>query len=304
MRAPSSKGERPTKRFLISWTFLLAIIGLSVYNVLLFGQSPTLPGTGNASQLVGLGQGKWKKSSPCQRKACLSDTCLSDDYTVWEEWKACKERQVHTLNWITKEIHFQKRQLDVSACESRSLDTPRRASRAKTISRSIGIHQNVVNVTTPFEEFIVENRHHLPWSMDSNFTAVLVEFRAFRRPLLFSIKNALDNLPVSWRVQIVGGCSILSLAEKLFPIEIAAGKIILTHAGREKMNQVRMLDDAISPSYLLLSSFDFGNGMLHLERHAHRNGSYIRSHFFLSCTHFLFHTRYALPLKRLPLASS
>lgn len=244
MRAPSSKThssfkkESHTKIYLIFWIILLAIVGSSVYHILLFGQVSSVTGIGNASQLVGLGQGKWKRSNPCQGRACLSDPCLPDDYTVWEEWKVCKERQVYTLNWMTKEIHIQNRQMGISACEIRSPDILRRANHAKVISRGIDTHQNVVKVTTPFEEFIIENRHNLPWSMDSNFTAVLVEFRAYRRPLLFSIKNALNNLPVSCRVQIVGGCPILSLAKKIFPIEIAAGKIILTHAGREKMNQV------------------------------------------------------------------
>jgi hypothetical protein len=246
------------KRRLLFSILLFAAIGTCLYNVLLFGQIPSFPGTANARQFVRLVQGKRKSSDLCEGRGeetqtrCPPDPCLPDDYIVWEEWKACNQRRIHTVDWKTKDIDIiQELGTDAFAGKMETSSGPRIAKHSKPISRRSDIHQNPVTVTTPFEEFIIENRHHLPWSMESNFTAVLTEFRALRQPLLFSINNALNNLPVSWRIQIVGGRFILSLAGNLFPVEIAAGKIILTHAGRESIKQARMMIDDATFSFLL-----------------------------------------------------
>jgi hypothetical protein len=255
VHSSSSKGRKTMKRRYLFSTLLFAvtaIIGTSVYSVLLFRQIPSFPGTVSAKQFIRLVQGKRWSSDLCPGKGnggktqtrCPPDPCLPDVYIVWEEWKFCKERQVYTLDWKTKEIDIvQELETEAFAGKMETSSGPRTAKHPKPIARRSDIHRSPVTVTTPFEEFIVKNRHHLPWSMESTFTAVLVEFRVLKQPLLFSINNALNNLPVSWRIQIVGGRFILSLAERLFPVEIAAGKIILTHAGRESMKQARMMDD-------------------------------------------------------------
>jgi len=56
-----------------------------------------------------------------------------------------------------KETDIQKRHSEVSVSEIESLDNPRLAKFPKSTARSTYIHQNAVNATTPFEEFIVEN---------------------------------------------------------------------------------------------------------------------------------------------------
>jgi len=48
----------------------------------------------------------------------------------------------------------------------------------------------------------------------------------------------MNNLPVSWRVQILGGPSILTLIQDLFPVRIAARKIVLTDVGRDHGSKV------------------------------------------------------------------
>lgn len=81
-----------------------------------------------------------------------------------------------------------------------------------------------------FDAFIIQYKNHLPWE-GSNFTAVLPEFRFFEVPLIFSINNIMNNLPVHWRIQIVGGPAICDGMRRLFSVEVAAGKIVLTDVG-------------------------------------------------------------------------
>jgi hypothetical protein len=91
-----------------------------------------------------------------------------------------------------------------------------------------------------FETFIVEQAARLPWSLRSNHTAVLLEFRPLERQLAFSIRNAMDNLPVHWRVQAVGGPGVCKLVRQIFPIEVHAGKVVVTDLGiGDYMRQVR-----------------------------------------------------------------
>jgi len=82
-----------------------------------------------------------------------------------------------------------------------------------------------------FEAFIVTRGPQLPWALHSDHTAVLLEFRPWAAAMRFAIKNAMDNLPVHWRVQVVGGLAICRLARRLFPNHVAAGKIIVTDLG-------------------------------------------------------------------------
>ena len=98
----------------------------------------------------------------------------------------------------------------------------------------------VSSLRTESTNIIIENRDNFPWSLDSNFTAVMLEFRPWPRQLTFSVNNAMNNLPINWRVQILGGPSILGMMKDLFPAEITAGKIVLTDLGRDQGNKVRI----------------------------------------------------------------
>ena len=93
--------------------------------------------------------------------------------------------------------------------------------------------------TIGFQQLITTPRARRLWAT-SNHTAVLLEFRAWERELSFSINNILTNLPVHWRIQIVGGPDIIALAQQLFPAEIQAGKVVLTNLGYDKMKQVQV----------------------------------------------------------------
>ena len=87
-------------------------------------------------------------------------------------------------------------------------------------------------------DFIYRCRAHLPWSLASNHTAVLLEFRPLERRLRFSVNNIMWNLPIHWRLQIVGGPDMCRLAFRLFRVEIAAEKVIITSLDYEKVEQV------------------------------------------------------------------
>lgn len=87
-------------------------------------------------------------------------------------------------------------------------------------------------------DFIYRCRAHLPWSLASNHTAVLLEFRAWERRLRFSVNNIMWNLPIHWRLQIVGGPDMGRLAFRLFRDEVAAGKVIITSLNYENVEQV------------------------------------------------------------------
>jgi hypothetical protein len=88
-----------------------------------------------------------------------------------------------------------------------------------------------------FDDFIIKHKAALPWN-DSNFTAVLLEFRPLRAALQFSIDNVMNNLPVHWRIQVVGGASICLAVREIFPCEVEAGKILLIDLGFDKLSRV------------------------------------------------------------------
>jgi hypothetical protein len=88
-------------------------------------------------------------------------------------------------------------------------------------------------------DFIYRCRARLPWNLNSNHTAVLVEFRALEDKLQFSVNNIMWNLPIHWRLQIVGGPDMCRLAFRLFRDEVAADKIIITSLDYEKVEQVK-----------------------------------------------------------------
>jgi len=151
--------------------------------------------------------------SPHQAKAPDYDTiCRPDEYTVWEEWRSCIIQYLVDMRWTE---------------ENEGGALPCNVSR------------NLPAVNTVFEEFILQQSDLLPWSSPSNVTVVLLEFRALDRQIAFTVKNAMDNLPVHWPIQVVGGPAICALATRLFPVEVAAGKIVLTDLGIDTQTRVQ-----------------------------------------------------------------
>lgn len=77
-----------------------------------------------------------------------------------------------------------------------------------------------------------------PWHRPSS-CAILLEFRPIKDRLRWSIANALDNLPVSWCVQVVGSPAVLEAVNASFPVEVAVSKIRLLDMGDgSEMTQV------------------------------------------------------------------
>lgn len=117
--------------------------------------------------------------------------CRPDDSVVWQEWKDC----------IEQVLAF--------------------AGPASSASA--------------FDTFIDSEALRLPWSVDvqeeETGTAVLLDFRALPHQLRFTVRNAMENLPVQWRIQVVGGPAVCRLAQRLFPAEVAAGKVVCTDLG-------------------------------------------------------------------------
>lgn len=79
-----------------------------------------------------------------------------------------------------------------------------------------------------------------PWHRPSS-CAVLLEFRPLEDQLRWSMDNALDNLPVSWCIQVAGSPTVLQLVNVSHPVEVAVGKIRLLDLGDGRnMTQVRL----------------------------------------------------------------
>jgi hypothetical protein len=144
---------------------------------------------------------------------CFPDSCRVDEYMVWEDWKACKTHQLAEMGW----------QADDALVE-------------------VAMH-NVTTLpheTTKFDTFIVQHRDDLPWSLarEPNHSVVLLEYRPWERQLLFTINNAMNNVPYHWPLHVLGGPSICALMHDMFPVEVAAGKIVLTDLGEDSRTQV------------------------------------------------------------------
>lgn len=125
---------------------------------------------------------------------------------AWSDWKGCMQRFLDSGGWLGS-TEQRERQRD----------------------------------SGPFPDFLQRCKSHLPWtgSSSSNHTAVLLEFRALERQMRFSVDNIMGNLPIDWRIQIIGGPSTCKLALELFASEIAAGKVIITFLPYENVAQVR-----------------------------------------------------------------
>jgi hypothetical protein len=200
-------------RFLVLWYFFFSLLIVMSFKMRFESTKVNLDLKGK----------KESRSDVCGKQAkkhensCFPDSCARDEYTVWEDWKACTQ---HTLK-------FQKW----------SADRTKVMAMVANATMMSSLRTESANFTA-FEEFIIENRDKFPWSLNSNFTAVMLEFRPRQRQLTFSVNNAMNNLPVNWRVQILGGPSILDMMKDLFPAEITAGKIVLTDLGRDQGNKV------------------------------------------------------------------
>jgi hypothetical protein len=155
------------------------------------------------------GPGKDGKSPHQARDRDYDTICRPDEYTVWDEWRSCIIQYLAEMRWTKG---------GASACN---------------VSRVLPA------ANTVFDQFILHQSDFLPWSSPSNVTVVLLEFRAVDRQMAFTVKNAMDNLPVHWPIQVVGGPSICALATRLFPVEVAAGKIVLTDLGMDSQTHVQ-----------------------------------------------------------------
>jgi hypothetical protein len=89
-----------------------------------------------------------------------------------------------------------------------------------------------------------------------NYTAILLEFRPWETELTFSLNNALDNLPLQWRIQLIGGPAIIALTNRLFPLEVQVGKIIVTSLNGPKKGLEHVPDYEISQVLTDLSFYD------------------------------------------------
>lgn len=160
--------------------------------------------------------------SPLNASSCLSNDCLLDDSTAWDEWRTCKTRQLLTQGWAADKAQV------AAALEYADVWSITSATAPAAV---------VSDFPSGFDAFIVQYQDELPWN-GSNFTAVLLESRFLEERLVFSINNVLNNLPVNWRIQIVGGGQICNGMRRLYPCEVAAGKIVLTDIGDRPMQQV------------------------------------------------------------------
>jgi len=183
--------------------------------------------------------------SPHQAKVPDYDIiCRPDKYTVWEEWRSCIIQYLVEMRWTKK-------------------------NEGGALPGNVSKNSPAVNID--FDEFILHQSDLLPWSSPSNVTVVLLEFRALDRQMAFTVTNAMDNLPVHWPIQVVGGPSICALAARLFPVQVAAGKIILTDLGIDAYTQVRLdLDAHPYPHLIHLSIYVTLSA-------AHRSVNYIQT---------------------------
>ena len=132
--------------------------------------------------------------------------CRPDEYTVWDDWRGCITQLLVQKQWTGR---FERDNLASNSPAALPAST------------------------TVFEKFILQHSNHLPWSLSPNVTIVLLEFRVQDQKLAFTVRNAIDNLPIHWPLQVVGGPSICRAMTRLFPVEVAAGKIVLTDLGMD-----------------------------------------------------------------------
>lgn len=75
----------------------------------------------------------------------------------------------------------------------------------KAIEPNVTKYQDVAFVN------FMKTLSEVPWGKGSDYTAVFLEFRPIRHRVAYALTNAMDNLPVYWRVQVMGGPSVLNL---------------------------------------------------------------------------------------------
>ncbi len=133
-------------------------------------------------------------------RSILTDSGCQDQTAAWGDWKACMEKHLGSIH----------RQAEVQGRGAAS----------------------------PFSDFIFRCSPQLAWATKSSYTAVLLEFRALEREMRFSVDNVMKNLPIDWRMQIVGGADVCKLAFELYSAEIAAQKVIVTFLPYDDVQQV------------------------------------------------------------------
>lgn len=131
--------------------------------------------------------------------------------TAWDDWKPCIQEHLNPLGWPAHPYL----QDDAS-----------------------------------FADFIFRCKAYLPWTGQSNHTAVLLDFRPLKRRMRFVVDNVMNNLPIDWQIQIVGGPSVCELAFELYAAEIAAQKVIVTLMGHENVEQVSSLSLPLTPWHI------------------------------------------------------
>jgi hypothetical protein len=96
------------------------------------------------------------------------DFCHPDAARAWQDWKMCTRK------------HLDKSHLGSSrkAGIQENLARPSNGS-VRSLSPEVSMG------TTTSDEFMIENRANLPRAMQSNFTAVLVEFWPLKQALVF-----------------------------------------------------------------------------------------------------------------------
>lgn len=164
-------------------------------------------------------------SSPVDFSSIDIATCRPEDTVVWEQWWSCVEQ--------------------VLALAAASSSAP------------------------SFDAFIESEAMRLPWSVEAaadgtTGTAVLLEFRALPHQLRFTLRNAIDNLPVQWRVQLLGGPAICRLAKRLYPHEVAAGKVVTTDLGVGDVMRQDLISAILTNVDLLYSKL-LGNTWLFIQ---------------------------------------
>ena len=74
--------------------------------------------------------------------------------------------------------------------------------------------------------------------MNPGGSAVIVKFHPLERQLRWSVENALDNLLVSWCIQMAGSAAVLDVIREAFPVEVLVQKVRLLDLMRDDMSQV------------------------------------------------------------------
>lgn len=85
-----------------------------------------------------------------------------------------------------------------------------------------------------------EEAGSFPWIIQEKYSAVMVEFRCDYPNLQWTLNNTINNLPVSWKIQILGSHDTESCVKKMFPKEVMMGKMLVRNLGIDNMAQTEI----------------------------------------------------------------